>query len=309
VIVSDYGVARLITDTTSLPLHVSTQASVTHAMGCAFWKELGAKRVILAREVSLEACKAIQAEVDIELEVFIHGAMCASYSGKCVISNYTAGRDSNRGGCVQSCRHRYRLSDPKNPHAQHSTHIMNAKDLQGILQIPAVLDAGIASLKIEGRMKSNIYVANSVAAYRHAIDYCVQMRQSGQAINTATLRSFQAPLSDVSNRSFSAGGLQQRPAGDSIHYDFEGYHKTVHYIGRVHQLDRHGYAVCDVKQSFNADDRLGVLCIHTKKLAPLHLHALYTVAGDTCTRAHPNSVVKLDSHTPLAPQSLVVLYA
>ena len=206
-IVSDLGVAQMVKQYTSIPLHVSTQASVTNHHACQFWKDQGASRIILAREVSIDNCIDIQEKCPIELEIFVHGAMCASYSGKCTISNISSGRDSNLGGCVQSCRHKYELIDPKTNEHIDAKHIMNAKDLMGIYQIPACIQANIASLKIEGRMKSNLYVANAVQCYREAIDYCYEQIQSNQSIDFTRLEQLENRLKRVSNRDFSTGSV------------------------------------------------------------------------------------------------------
>ena len=203
-IISDMGVFQLAKRLTTIPLHVSTQASVTNAAACQFWKEAGASRIILAREVSVAECREILAEVETELEVFVHGAMCASYSGKCVISNYSAGRDSNRGGCVQSCRHPYHVADDHGPDAAYTRHIMNAKDLNALMLLPEIVQSGIASLKIEGRMKSNLYLANSVRAYRLALD-AIANGLEGDALQDHLTR-LSTDLSLVSNRQFTTGG-------------------------------------------------------------------------------------------------------
>ena len=236
-IISDWGVAQVARQHTSIPLHVSTQASVTNWRTVAAWKAFGAARVILAREVSVRDCEAILERCPIELEIFIHGSMCASYSGKCVISNYSAGRDSNRGWCVQSCRHEYQLK-PVGDGSVTSSHLMNAKDLMGVRQIEAAIRAKIASLKIEGRMKSNLYVANATAVYRDAIDYIVECIAANMALDTKILLDFESRLSAVSNRTFSDGGLYHRPDADSILTTFGGYQKSVEIAATVKANDK-----------------------------------------------------------------------
>ena len=291
-IVSDVGVALLLLRYTSIDLHVSTQASVTNVHGCLFWKNLGAKRIVLAREVSVAECEMIKKELDIELEVFIHGAMCASYSGKCVISNYAAGRDSNRGGCVQSCRHNYELIDPESKALDSKTHIMNAKDLMSIDNLESIIKSKIESLKIEGRMKSNLYVANAVGVYRKAIDYCYEALINKTPIDPQRLAIFKSQLQMVSNRSFSSGGLDSRPEGASINYAFSSYEKSVQYIGSAKTQDSDGFTLCDVKSGFNQDDELFVLCpdaFFTK----LHNIDCRDALGEKITKANPNSIVRI----------------
>ncbi|WP_339063847.1 U32 family peptidase [Tepidibacillus marianensis] len=167
-----------------LEIHLSTQMSTTNWQSIQFWKEEGVSRVVLAREVSINEIREIKKHVDIEIEAFIHGAMCISYSGRCVLSNHMTGRDANRGGCAQSCRWRYDLfedgiieeenvqdkQDIPLFQEEDDTYTMSSKDLCMIDSIPDMIEAGVDSLKIEGRMKSVHYVATVVNAYRHAID-------------------------------------------------------------------------------------------------------------------------------------------
>lgn len=180
VLVSDIGIMDFIRQyAPKLTLHVSTQASILNSYAIKALIRLGAKRIVLARECSLEEIKQIRANIppEIELEAFVHGAMCISYSGRCLLSNYLTGRDSNRGECVQACRWEYCISevnrkDDKYPiqEDERGTYILNSKDLNMIEHLKELADAGVNSFKIEGRMKSPYYVANVVNAYRRAID-------------------------------------------------------------------------------------------------------------------------------------------
>ena len=179
VLVSDLGVFSMVKKHTNLPIHISTQANTVNYEACNLWESLGAERVVLGRECSLDEIKTIRKNIseDLELEVFVHGAMCISYSGRCLLSSYMAGRDSNRGTCAQSCRWKYSLVEEKREgqyfpieEDSHGTYIMNSKDLCMIEHIPELMEAGISSLKIEGRNKSEYYVAIVVNAYRKAID-------------------------------------------------------------------------------------------------------------------------------------------
>tara|TARA_A100001015_G_scaffold319884_1_gene444298 strand:+ start:517 stop:1722 length:1206 start_codon:yes stop_codon:yes gene_type:complete len=292
-IVSDLGVAQLVNRYTSIPLHVSTQASITNHYGCQFWKDHGAKRIILAREVSILDCIDIQKKCPIELEIFVHGAMCASYSGKCTISNISAGRDSNRGGCVQSCRHKYDLIDPNNNEQLDSKHIMNAKDLMGLYQIPACIKASIASLKIEGRMKSNLYVANAVRSYRSAIDYCYEHIRHNQTIEYSFLNRLETQLRQVSNRDFSSGGLEHIPAGDSIHYNFGGYQKQLDYIGIVRDVIDEERVVIDVKNTFKQGDQLTVLKSESDIEQLLPINNFWSLTGENLVIGKQNSLISL----------------
>ena len=180
VIVSDPGIFSIIRKTTpELPIHLSTQASVTNYETIMFWYELGIRRIVLARELSLKEIEEIIERVpkDLEIEVFIHGAMCISYSGRCLLSNYMTGRDANMGDCAQACRWKYRLVEEKRPgeyfpvfEDEKGTFIMNSKDLCMLEHIDKLINAGIKSFKIEGRVKSSYYVATVIRSYRMAID-------------------------------------------------------------------------------------------------------------------------------------------
>lgn len=179
IIVSDIGIITLARKVVpNLDIHVSTQANVTNMHSALFFANLGCKRIVLARELSLDEIKQIRAVLpeEVELESFVHGAMCISYSGRCLLSNYLRGRDSNKGACVQACRWAYQIkeinSDENFPIQEddRGTYILNSKDLCLIEHLKELQEAGIVSLKIEGRMKSSYYVANVVNAYRRALD-------------------------------------------------------------------------------------------------------------------------------------------
>ena len=179
VIVSDLGVLRAVRENTNLVIHVSTQANVINKYAAEEYVKLGARRIILARECSLSEIREIAAHVKgkCDIEVFVHGAMCVSYSGRCLLSNYTTGRESNYGECTQPCRWKYALMEEKRPgqyfpveEDAHGTYIMNSKDLCLINHLKELQDAGITSFKIEGRTKSEYYVAAVVGAYRRALD-------------------------------------------------------------------------------------------------------------------------------------------
>ncbi len=177
VIASDIGIIAFIKEHSSLDVHVSTQANVLNSYSVKFFEKLGVKRIILARELSFEEILEIKSKTKIELEVFVHGAMCISYSGRCLLSNYLANRDSNRGQCVQACRWEYSVTEKSREgqlfeitQDERGTYIFNSKDLNLIAHLNKLIEAGIKSFKIEGRMKSQYYVANVVNAYRRAID-------------------------------------------------------------------------------------------------------------------------------------------
>lgn len=209
VIVSDLGIAHTVKEFTNLELHVSTQANITNAESAKVWVKLGAKRLVLARELSIEEVKAIKDAVgdDIDIECFCHGAMCISYSGRCLLSNYFLGRDSNKGACAQPCRWEYAIcsKNKENPmddyypieEDERGTYILNSKDMCLINHINELDKAGIKSFKIEGRMKSTYYVATVVNAYRRAIDNYLNNNESNF--------DYIEELEKTSNRAFTTG--------------------------------------------------------------------------------------------------------
>ena len=179
VIVSDPGVISFISNHfPNLEIHLSTQANTINKYGVAFWRDMGVKRIVLARELHLDEIKEIKDFVgdSVELEVFIHGAMCISYSGRCLLSTYLTPRDSNRGECVQACRWEYRIGEISRPNNlvmqedERGTYILNSKDMNTMPILDKIIEAGVSSLKIEGRMKSEYYLASVVSAYRKRID-------------------------------------------------------------------------------------------------------------------------------------------
>ncbi len=162
-----------------MPIHLSTQASVTNYETIMFWYELGIRRIVLARELSLKEIEEIANKIpkDLEIETFVHGAMCISYSGRCLLSNYMTGRDANMGDCAQACRWKYHLVEEKRPgeyfpvfEDEKGTFIMNSKDLCMLEYIDKLIDSGIKSFKVEGRVKSSYYVSTVIRSYRMAID-------------------------------------------------------------------------------------------------------------------------------------------
>ena len=178
VIVADPGIFMRVKKASKLPVHMSTQGSLTNSETVRFWRDLGAERVVLARELTLDEIRAIEKDVDgVEIETFVHGAMCMSYSGRCLMSNYMTGRDANQGDCAQPCRYKYHLVEEDLPgeyfpidSTEEGSFILNSKDLSMIGHIDELIEAGIRSFKIEGRVKSSYYLATVIRSYRMAID-------------------------------------------------------------------------------------------------------------------------------------------
>lgn len=237
-IVSDPGVMTIIRKTVpDLPIHLSTQASVTNYETVMFWYNQGIRRIVLARELSLEEIKEItdKAPKDLEIETFVHGAMCISYSGRCLLSNYMAGRDANRGDCAQACRWKYYLMEEKRPgeyfpifEDEKGTYIFNSKDLCMIEYIPEMVKAGIRSFKIEGRVKSSYYVATVLRSYRMAIDEYLKDPE-----NYRFKPEWLDEIKKASHRDFTTGFYFRKPTKDDQVYTSSTYIRGYDFVGLV----------------------------------------------------------------------------
>lgn len=243
IIVSDPGVFSIVRETApGMETHISTQANNTNWRSAKFWHTLGAKRIVLARELSLPEIKEAGEKLpsDMEMEMFVHGAMCISYSGRCLLSNYMAGRDANKGDCAQSCRWKYYVVEEKRPgeympvvENERGTYIYNSKDLCLIRYIPEIIQAGVTSLKIEGRMKSSFYVAQVVKGYRDAID-----TYYADPAGFRFKEEWQEEVSKASHREYTTGFFHGRPDGESgQNYATSSYLRGYDFIGMVLSYD------------------------------------------------------------------------
>jgi putative protease len=225
VIVSDLGVLRVVRKSSNLNIHLSTQASCLNSSAAELWKNFGVKRLIVGRELSIAETGFIGEKCGIDVEMFIHGAMCMAYSGHCTISNFTAGRDSNRGGCIQSCRLPYKLENQE----ENPITFMSSKDLWGVHQIAEFFQHKICSLKIEGRMKSSFYVAMTCKAYRQLIDAYVEGTVTPELIDKIAKN-----LESIPHRDYSSGSLENPADSDSVFGQLSGNNRGTHeYLGIV----------------------------------------------------------------------------
>ena len=237
ILVSDPGIMLMVKEIMpNVEIHLSTQANLTNSKTASFWANMGMKRLVLARELSLDEIKGIRKELpdDVELEAFVHGAMCISYSGRCLLSNFMTGRDSNRGACAHPCRYKYVLQEEKRPGEYYpieeddrGTYIMNSKDLCMIEHIPDLVAAGVSSAKIEGRMKSIYYIAAVVGAYRKAIDSYYD-NPDGWEFDPEWLTE----LEKASHREFTTGFYYEYPE-DAQNYKSSSYIKNYSFTGIV----------------------------------------------------------------------------
>ena len=254
-ILADVGVLSLLKKhAPKLKAHISTQASVSNYQAAAAWYELGASRVILARELSLDEIREIRAKAprELEIEAFVHGAMCVSYSGRCLLSNYMTGRDANRGACAQPCRYQYALVEEKRPGEYFpigedagGAYILNSRDMCMIDHIPELIDAGLDSLKIEGRAKSAYYAAVVTGAYRHAIDAAL----AGQPLEPV----WRDEVEKVSHRPYSTGFYFGEPGQHTSH---SRYVRDWQIMAVVTSCTPDGTALCELRNKLSAGDEL-----------------------------------------------------
>ena len=240
ILVSDLGVFSIAREVVpNLPVHISTQANTVNYAAVDAWARLGAERVVLAREASLAEIREIRRRSDAELELFVHGAMCISYSGRCLMSNYFTGRDANRGNCAQACRWRYALMEETRPgqyfpveEDARGTYIFNSKDLCLMPYLAEVIESGVDSLKIEGRMKSVHYVASVTKAYRMAIDAYFEAPEAF-AVDPTWLEE----LDKVSHRAYTDGFFHGGPPEDAQIYGSSSYTQTSDFVGLALDYD------------------------------------------------------------------------
>ncbi len=270
-ILSDLGTLALVREhAPGLKVHVSTQASVSNYAACMQWMALGASRIILARELSLLEISEIRRRVpeSLELETFVHGAVCVSHSGRCLLSNYLTGRSSNLGDCAHSCRWKYALIEERRPgdfypvlETDTGTFILNAKDLNMIRHLPELMMAGVNSFKIEGRIKSEYYVASIVSAYRRAIDACVEDLN----IYTENLDSYYAETCKVSHRAYHTGFFFDNPDGSGQQYENAAYIRDWEVAARVVGYDAiRGLTACTQRNKIKQGDWLEALAPHAE---------------------------------------------
>lgn len=291
VIVADVGIIKLIRDVApNLDIHVSTQANVTNSYSAKFFQDMGVKRIVLARELSIEEIKKIHEAVpDMELEAFVHGAMCISYSGRCLLSNYFTGRDSNRGACVQACRWEYTITEKSRQGQQfpieedeRGTYILNSKDLCMIKHLKELEEAGVCSFKIEGRMKSEYYVACTVNAYRRAIN--------GEDVDISELEK-------SSHRLFTTGFYFGEK--DKECFTSSSPVQTHEFMALVLEDAKDGYVKIEQRNRFKVSDTLEVLSPDenfNKKIKVTEIKNLKGELIDDAKKVQEMLLLKTDLH-------------
>lgn len=263
IIVSDLGVFNCVKECVpNMEVHISTQANNTNYRSIKMWETLGADRVVLARELSFDEIKGIHEKVpNITLESFVHGAMCISYSGRCLLSNYMTNRDSNRGECSQPCRWKYNLVEEKRPNEympvyedERGTYIFNSKDLCMINYLDEFIESGVTSLKIEGRMKTSFYVATVVKTYREAIDDFLESKEK----YLSKKDYYMEEIKKCSYRDFTTGFYNNKTTSDDQVYTNNSYIRDYEFVGLVEGYEN-GYALVEQRNKFNVGDEIEVI--------------------------------------------------
>ncbi len=285
-----------------IDIHVSTQANNTNYETYKFWHNLGAKRVVAARELSLAEIKEIRANIpdDLEIESFIHGAMCISYSGRCLLSNYFTGRDANHGACTHPCRWKYAVVEESRPgeylpvyENERGTFIFNSKDLCMIEHIPELIDAGINSFKIEGRMKTALYVATVARTYRKAIDDYLESEEKYRA----NMPWYQDEIARCTYRQFTTGFYFGKPSDESQIYDSNTYVNEYTYLGIVDSINDKGLARLEQRNKFSVGETIEIMKPDGRDIETL-VKAIYAEDGTQQESApHPQQLIDIELET------------
>lgn len=302
-IVSDPGVfaiaKRILPE---MEIHISTQANNTNYGTYRFWYELGAKRVVSARELSLKEIREIREHIpeDMEIESFIHGAMCISYSGRCLLSNYFVGRDANQGACTHPCRWKYSVVEETRPgeympvyENERGTYIFNSKDLCMIEFIPEMIDAGIDSFKIEGRMKTALYVATVARTYRKAIDDYLESPEKYRG----NLEWYKAEIGKCAYREYTTGFYFHKADSTTQIYNNSTYVKNYTYLGTVEEIRADGCFRIEQKNKFSVGEAVEVMKPDGRNLE-VTVKAIYDEDGAAVESApHPKQILWVDLGT------------
>ncbi|BBB92899.1 MAG TPA: U32 family peptidase [Methylomusa anaerophila] len=309
IIVADPGVFRMVrVNAPNLPIHISTQANSTNWSTVVFWEDLEAHRVVLARELSFADLKLIREKTKIELEVFIHGAMCISYSGRCLLSNYLAARDANRGECAQPCRWKYYLMEETRPNQyypvledEQGTYIFNSKDLCLLKHIPELITAGLNSFKIEGRMKSVHYVATVVKVYREAIDQYMKNPNNFQ-IKPEWLDE----LNKISHRDYTTGFFLKETSENTQIYGTSSYKQSHDFIGLVKEYNpATKRAVIEQRNNIKVGETIEIMQPGKPKFIQ-EIQALFDEDGNPIAVApHPQQIISMPVAQPVVPYAML----
>ena len=286
-----------------IDIHISTQANNVNYETFKFWNKLGATRVVTGRELSLEEIKEIRANIpeDMEIETFIHGAMCISYSGRCLLSNFMTGRDANQGACTHPCRWKYSIVEESRPgeympvfENERGTYIFNSKDLCMIEHIPELIEAGIDSFKIEGRMKTALYVATVTRTYRMAIDDYMK----DESLYRSRIPYYKEEIAKCTYRQYTTGFFFGKPSSDAQVYDSNDYCKEYTYLGIIGDAKEKGQYRIEQRNKFMTGDVIELMKTNGENVA-VTVKAIYDENGEEQESApHPKQVLYLELDKP-----------
>lgn len=309
-IISDPGVFQAAREICpEIEVHISTQANNTNYGTYLFWHRLGARRVVSARELSLREIRDIREHIpkELEIETFIHGAMCISYSGRCLLSNYLTGRDANQGECTHPCRWKYVLMEEQRPgeympvfENERGTFIFNSKDLCMIEHVPELIEAGIDSFKIEGRMKTALYVATVARTYRRAIDDFMKSRE----LYEKNMPWYKSQISNCTYRQFTTGFFFGKPSEEGQIYDNNTYLKEYTYLGIVEDFKE---GLCQIRQrnKFSVGEMIEVMKPDGENESVTVLKILDEEGKELETAPHPKQKLFLDLGTTLSQYDIL----
>ena len=299
-IISDPGVFMIAREVCpEIDIHISTQANNTNYGTYQFWHQLGARRVVTARELSMAELKEIRekAPADLEMETFIHGAMCISYSGRCLLSNYFTGRDANRGACTHPCRWKYAIVEETRPgeympvyENERGTYIFNSKDLCMIEHIPELIDSGIDSFKIEGRMKTALYVATVARTYRKAIDDYLESPE----LYRENMDWYLDQISNCTYRQFTTGFFFGKPDESAQIYDNNTYVKEYTYLGIIGECTADGLYRIEQRNKFSVGEQIEIMKPDGRNI-PVVVRRIVDEEGQEMQSApHPKQVLYIE---------------
>ena len=299
IIISDPGVFMLAKEITpEIDIHISTQANNVNYADFNFWYGLGATRVVSARELSLDEIAEIRNHIpaDREIETFVHGAMCMAYSGRCLLSNYMTGRDANQGACTHPCRWKYHVVEENRPgeympieENERGTYIFNSKDLCMIDYVPELVKAGIDSFKIEGRMKTALYVATVARTYRKAIDDWFE----SSVLFEANKGWYAEEIKKCTYRNFTTGFFFDKPDSDSQIYDNNTYVTGCKYYGYIDKVNEDGTAIFEQKNKFSVGDKIQIMKADGRDVNATVLKMWDENGAEIESCPHPQSIVKI----------------
>lgn len=311
VIISDPGVFDIAREVIpEIEVHISTQANNVNYRTYRFWHKLGASRVVSARELSLEEIGELRKNIpaELEIETFVHGAMCIAYSGRCLLSNYFTGRDANLGACTHPCRWKYYVVEENRPgeylpvvENDRGTYIFNSKDLCMIEYIPEIVSAGINSLKVEGRMKTALYVATVARTYRKAIDDFFESPELYQK----NLEYYRQEIAKCTYRQFTTGFFFDKPKEDAQIYDNNVYVKEYTYLGTVNSVNENGFGELEQRNKFSVGEEVEVMKPNGENLIVTVKRILDEEGNDMESCPHPKQKIFVDLGAKLTPYDII----